>query len=48
MAQRKIADWKNRHVHDMKIDFSTYSKGAYMVSIVYENDQRENIKIIVK
>ncbi|MDR6462557.1 PKD domain-containing protein [Chryseobacterium sediminis] len=48
MAQRKIADWKNLHVHDMKIDFSGYSKGAYVISILYENKQKESIKIIIK
>ncbi|MGE8513850.1 MAG: PKD domain-containing protein [Chryseobacterium culicis] len=48
MAQRKLADWKNLYVFDLKIDFSTYEKGAYMMSILYENDRRENIKIMVK
>lgn len=48
MAQRKIADWKNLHVHDMKIDFSGYSKGAYVISILYENKQKESIKIMIK
>ncbi|MCP1300510.1 hypothetical protein NK356_15145 [Chryseobacterium sp. S0630] len=48
MAQRKLFDWKNLHAYDIKLDFSTYSKGAYMISILYENDHRESIKIMVK
>ncbi|MBP1163510.1 hypothetical protein JOE44_000394 [Chryseobacterium sp. PvR013] len=48
IAQRKLAEWKNLYVFDLKIDFSTYEKGAYMMSILYENDRRENIKIMVK
>ncbi|MGR3857244.1 PKD domain-containing protein [Chryseobacterium indologenes] len=48
MAQRKLSDWKNLHTYDIQLDFSTYSKGVYMISILYENDRRESIKIMVK
>ncbi|MDQ1856044.1 MULTISPECIES: T9SS type A sorting domain-containing protein [unclassified Chryseobacterium] len=48
MAQRKLSDRKNLHVYDIQLDFSTYSKGVYMISILYENDRRESIKIMVK
>jgi hypothetical protein len=48
MAQRKVNDWKNLGIYDIKIDFSTYSKGAYTISILYENDLRESIKIMIK
>ncbi len=48
MAQRRVFDRKNLHTHDIKLDFSTYSKGAYLISILYENDNRESIKVLVK
>ncbi|MBB6330642.1 hypothetical protein HNP24_001592 [Chryseobacterium sediminis] len=48
MAQRKINDLRNLHVHDIKLDFSTYSKGGYIISILYESEHRESISIIVK
>jgi len=48
MAQRKLSEWKNLHSHDIKLDLSAYGKGIYMINIVYENDRRESIKIIVK
>ncbi|MCW1961706.1 PKD domain-containing protein [Chryseobacterium viscerum] len=48
MTQRKLNDLKNLDVYDIKIDFSTYSKGAYMISILYENNRKECIKIMVK
>lgn len=48
MAQRKLSEWKNLHSHDIKLDLSAYGKGVYVISIVYENDRRESIKIIVK
>jgi hypothetical protein len=48
MAQRKLSEWKNLHSHDIKLDLSAYGKGVCMINIVYENDRRESIKIIVK
>lgn len=48
MTLRKLADWENLHVYDTKIDFSAYSKGTYMISILYENNHKENIKVILK
>lgn len=48
MAQRKVFDRKNLYTHDIKLDFSPYSTGAYLISILYENDHRESIKIMVK
>ncbi|RXM38423.1 hypothetical protein BOQ62_17855 [Chryseobacterium sp. CH21] len=48
MTQRQLADWKNLHVYNTKIDFSTYSKGAYIISILYENNRKEYIKVIHK
>lgn len=48
MAQRQLANWKNLHVYNTQIDFSGYTKGAYIISIFYESNDKENIKLLVK
>ncbi|WFB68900.1 PKD domain-containing protein [Chryseobacterium sp. WX] len=48
MAQRKLFERKNLHTRDIKLDFSPYSTGAYMIHILCENDHKESIKIMVK
>lgn len=48
MAQRKLSDWNNLHVYETQINLSIYGKGIYIISIVFENNRKENSKVIVK
>ncbi|WP_414845732.1 PKD domain-containing protein [Chryseobacterium sp. IT-36CA2] len=48
MTLRQLADWKNLHAYDTEIDLSSYSKGAYIINILYENNRKEYIKVIHK